>query len=330
MNAYSPPHCLTFAPVKLIFHDAATRVRQIFDCHSLPDELETAITSVYEEFDGDRNMLAVRSSATLEDQPDRSYAGQYTSYLNVASPESLRAAVKNCWASLWSERALSYRFQAGIENADIAMAVVIQRLVAADTAGVLFTANPVTGARDEFHINASHGLGEKVVSGTISPDDYVLDRNSLEIKSTRLGTNSERQEHEPSDNVRVTANESTPIDAAYLNAPQLKELGRQALAIERSFGGTPQDIEFAFSDGKLWILQSRPITQLPPEPLRDVRWEPPEPGAYLQRSQWVEHVPDPVCTLFEDLHMRRSLQKAWGSESRTPWQSRFRRHATTQ
>lgn len=297
---------------KLVFHRAEARVRQEFDSHPLTDKLKTTIASIYEELGGDRQILAVRSSATLEDQPEQSFAGQHASFLNVRNLETLLVAVKDCWASLWSERALSYRFQAGIANADLAMAVVIQRLVAADVAGVAFTANPVTGARDEILVNASRGLGEHVVSGMVHPDEFVLDRPTFTVKSSRLGNEPKHQERRATDDAHALSGESFPIGDACLDASQLANLGHQALAIEKLFDSTPQDIEWAISDGELWILQSRPITRLPPKPLRDVRWDPPEPGAYLQRSQWVEHVPEPVCTLFEDLHMHRSLQAAWG------------------
>ena len=297
---------------KLVFNKAALRVRTLFDRQPLTDDLNTALASVYEELGGDQHPLAVRSSATLEDQPEQSFAGQHASYLNITGFEALTEAVKNCWISLWSERALSYRYQVGITNTDVAMAVVIQRLVLADVSGVLFTANPVTGERNEIHINASYGLGEAVVSGSVNPDEFVLDRSTFGVQSSRFGTGADHQEEDAIDNVRIRSDESPQFGNACLESSQLTTLGHQAVAIEKTFRGIPQDIEWAFSGDELWILQSRAITRLPPEPLRDVRWNPPEPGAYLQRSQWVEHVPDPVSTLFEDLHMRRSLQEAWG------------------
>lgn len=297
---------------QLVFSGAEARIRRLFNSYPLTAELKSAITSVYEEFGGSDRTLAVRSSATLEDQAEQSFAGQHASYLNIAGIDALTEAVRNCWVSLWSERALSYRFQVGIENTEVAMAIVIQRLVSADISGVMFTANPVSGARNEIHINASHGFGEAVVSGAVDPDEFVLDRLSLGVKSTRLGFRpnqiNERAIHDDSEDSGDVAQSAESC----LEPPQLTMLADQAVAIEKLFSGDPQDIEWAFCEGRLFILQSRAITQLPPEPLTDVSWDPPEPGAYLQRSQWVEHVPDPVCTLFEDLHMGRSLQEAWG------------------
>ena len=295
-----------------LFSEAEVRVRELFSRHAITDELETTIASVYENLGGDHQPLAVRSSATLEDQPEQSFAGQHASYLNITSISALTQAVKDCWTSLWSERALSYRFQTGIKNTDVDMAVVIQRMISADVAGVVFTANPVTGERNEILINASHGLGEAVVSGAVDPDEFVLDRPTFGVKSTRLGVSSERATEHAVEDVIAQSNETTQTAKACLESSQLTTLGRQCVDIEKLFHGLPQDIEWAFGEGRLWILQSRAITRLPPEPLLDVRWAAPEPGAYLQRSQWVEHVPDPVCPLFEDLHMRRSLQEAWG------------------
>lgn len=296
----------------LVFTGAAARVRELLERVVLTDDLLDTLTSVYDELGQNDRPLAVRSSATVEDQPSHSFAGQHATYLNVSGMEALIEAVRNCWISLWSERALSYRYQVGIKNTDVAMAIVIQELVSADVAGVMFTANPVTGVRDEIHISASFGLGERVVSGTVDPDDFVLDRSTFNIKSIRLGSGLV-QDNENSDR-RGTSQSTTDelIDKACLARSELSTLGHQGIAIENLFSALPQDIEWAFSDGELWLLQSRAITNLPPEPLENVQWEPPEPGAYLQRSQWVEHVPDPVCTLFEDLHMRRSLQEAWG------------------
>ena len=296
----------------VVFSEAETRVRRLFDSHHLTDELKSTIASAYELLDGDRHQLAVRSSATVEDQPEHSFAGQHASYLHVTNLETLCTAVRDCWVSLWSERALSYRFQVGIKNTDVSMAVVIQRMVSSDVAGVVFTANPTTGARNEILINASHGFGEAVVSGTVDPDEFVLDRPAFGVKTTRLGTTSDQDEEHNVDVGGDQSDDATRSATACLTAAQLTTLGQRAVAIEQLFHDNPQDIEWAFGEGELWILQSRPITRLPPKPLGNVRWDSPEPGAYLQRSQWVEHVPDPVCTLFEDLHMRRSLQEAWG------------------
>ena len=296
----------------LVFTDAEARVRALFDGLLLTGELTELITRIYDKLEGHDRALAVRSSATVEDRPTHSFAGQHATYLNITSLEALIESVRNCWASLWSERALSYRHQVGIKNNDIAMGVVVQQLISVDVAGVAFTANPVSGARNEIYINASHGLGEAVVSGSVDPDEFVLDRTTFEVKSSRLGSRGKQTNKHSGQDFDDQSVETEPSAKPCLASSQLNVLGDQAIAVEKLFGGTPQDIEWAFGEGELWLLQSRAITRLPPEPLEHVRWDPPEPGAYLQRSQFVEHVPDPVCTLFEDLHMRRSLQEAWG------------------
>ena len=297
---------------KLVFTGAVESIRALFSSVAISDELIEAITIVYDELGRNSRPLAVRSSATVEDQPSHSFAGQHATYLNIVGLDTLIDAVRNCWVSLWSDRALSYRYQVGIKNNDVAMAVVVQQLVSAEVAGVMFTANPVTGDRKEIHINASQGLGDAVVSGTVDPDDFVLDRFTFEVKSIRRGSRQVGDNEKSSESQNSQSSETVLADESCLAPPELTMLGHQGVAIENLFGDVPQDIEWAFANGKLWFLQSRAITNLPPEPLRNVRWDPPEPGAYLQRSQWVEHVPDPVCTLFEDLHMRRSLQEAWG------------------
>lgn len=297
---------------KLDFSEAAATIHGFFASHELPAELNGPIRDLFANLDGPNQALAVRSSAIAEDQPEHSFAGQHASYLDINGFEALTRAIKNTWASLWSEQALSYRFQNGISNSDVAMATVVQRLISADVAGVLFTANPVTGARDEIHVNASYGLGENVVSGIVDPDEFVLDYNSFSVKSTRLGTKKSTKNRRDSPENHSHSASPEQANIACLSSTQLKTLGKCAKNIQMLFDGTPLDIEWAFKADELWILQARVITSLPPEPLRDIRWDPPEPGAYLQRTQWVEHVPDPVCTLFEDLHMRRSMQEAWG------------------
>lgn len=285
----------------LDFSQAESHIQSIFNEHPLTEELHANIAAMYDFLDGPVRPLAVRSSATLEDQPQQSFAGQHASFLDIQRFEAFVDAIKHCWVSLWSERALSYRYHSGILNTHVAMAVVIQQYIEADVAGVLFTANPLTGERNHMLVNANPGPGELVVSGDVDPDTFVLDRPTLSVKSTRFG---QRQASEDDG----TENK----ELACLSDQQLTRLGSLAEKIEKLFADTPQDIEWVFGEDELWVLQSRAITNLPPEPLTNVRWDPPEPGAYLQRTQWVEHVPDPVSTLFEDLHMRQSLQAAWG------------------
>jgi pyruvate,water dikinase len=179
--------------------------------------------------------VAVRSSACAEDSEAASYAGQQETFLHVEGGAAVRARVVDCWASFFSERALFYRSHKGSLE-DLAMAVVVQRMVDAEKAGVLFTANPVNARRDELVVEAVFGLGEQVVSGEVTPDHYVLDRAGAR-KRDRL------------------ANGGVLGDDELL---ALAELGQQ---LESHFG-SPQDVEWAIADGTLWLLQSRPVTTL--------------------------------------------------------------------
>ena len=140
-------------------------IRGLFSGSDIPDEITRAIVEAYEKLPGIHPPVAVRSSATAEDLPGASFAGQQETYLNISSPEAVVEAVKQCWASLWTARAIAYRARMGIPAEGIALAVAVQRLVPAEAAGILFTANPVTGDRGEAVISASWGLGEAVVGG---------------------------------------------------------------------------------------------------------------------------------------------------------------------
>ncbi len=214
--------------------------------------------------------------------------------------------MRRCWASLWSARAIAYRERQGFRHDQAAVAVVIQRLVSAEVSGILFTANPVTGARDEIIINAALGLGEAVVGGLTTPDSFTLDHTTLRVRERRTG----RQEVET-----VLAEHGTterPLgpekaDGPTLDDAQLVRLTEMGLNIEHHFGA-PQDVEWAYADGRFWVLQARPITILPPAPPEDVRWEPPFPGSAWWRRQVVENLPEPLSPLFDELYLREGLE----------------------
>ncbi|QXV55747.1 PEP/pyruvate-binding domain-containing protein [Amycolatopsis sp. TNS106] len=196
---------------------------------------EKEVIDAYQRLGGGR--VSVRSSATAEDLPDASFAGQQDTFLDIDGPASLVEAIHKCWRSLHSDRAVAYRAAAGIDDA--AMAVVIQRMIDPATAGVLFTANPITGCRTEMIIDAARGLGTAIVDGTVVPDHYVLDHHA------RTGPH---------------------LPEGCLGTLELERLRDAGLRLQRHFG-SPQDIEWAIdSDGVLWLLQSRPITTLFPLP----------------------------------------------------------------
>lgn len=228
----------------------AARARALIAEAPIPRAVDAAIRTAYAGMGGTLP-VAVRSSATAEDLPFASFAGQQDSYLDVAGADGVVEAVRRCWASLWSDRAVAYRSANGIGNRGIGLAVVVQSMVDAATAGVLFTANPVTGNRTETVINASQGSGQAVVSGAVNPDQFVL-----ETASGRL--------------VQRTPGGTEPGRAG-LAGQRLQELTALGDAVQRLFGA-PQDIEWVIdAGGTVWLTQSRPITTLYPLPE-------PEPG----------------------------------------------------
>jgi pyruvate,water dikinase len=284
---------------------ASARITTLFEDLSLPDDLAEEILAAYRALGAPP--VAVRSSATTEDLPGASFAGQQATSLNVRGEDGMLGAVRRCWASLWSARAIAYRERQRFRHDRAAVAVVVQRLVPAEVSGVLFTANPVSGARDEIVINAALGLGEAVVGGLTTPDSFTLDRKTLTVLERQTG----RQEVET-----VLAEHGTaerPLDPERAAQPtlddaQLTRLAEIGIDIEDHFG-SPQDIEWAYAaDGHLWVLQARPITNLPPAPLGDVRWEPPFPNSAWWRRQVVENLPEPLSPLFDELYLREGLE----------------------
>jgi rifampicin phosphotransferase len=232
----------------------------------IPDFLAQAIAEAYEDLgDGEPVPVAVRSSATAEDLPQASFAGQQDTYLNVVGVESLLDAVRRCWASLWTDRAVSYRATNGIDPRGVRLAVAVQRMVDASVAGVLFTANPVTGRRRQAVIDASPGLGEAVVSGMVNPDHFVVNTATGEIVERRLGDKRVAimaGSGGGTERVELDAGE----DGASLSDGQVLALARLGERVEEHYG-MPQDTEWAIDDdGGIWLLQARPITTLFPLP----------------------------------------------------------------
>ena len=291
----------------LSFDGAADSIQALIGKPELPEEIADEIVKAYGTLQGENPSVAVRSSANAEDLPDMSFAGQQDTYLNVRGEQALLAAVQNCWASLWTARAISYRHQMGIDQDAVAMAVVVQLMVPSDVSGILFTANPVTGERSEIIINASFGLGEAVVSGQVTPDTFVMDRESLKSKETTIGTKEQQIVSDGDQGVRLEDITEDARDESSLSEGELKALGSLALKIEKHYGGVPQDIEWAIAEGRLFLLQSRPITNLPPQPIPDV-WEPAPPARVMVRRQIVENIPGPCCPLFEELYLWEGMQ----------------------
>ena len=220
----------------------SAEVRGILEAIALPEDLAAAITGSLARL-GESAAYAVRSSATAEDLPTASFAGQHDTYLNLVGPAAILQHVRRCWASLFSERAVSYRLHHGFDSRKVHMAVVIQRMVEAEAAGVLFTADPVTSNRKVASVEAAFGLGEALVSGRVNPDVYKVRDGEVVAKAIA----PERQEQPALTEAQVV---------------RLVQLGRR---IETHFG-RPQDIEWCRVDDDFQIVQSRPITTLFPIP----------------------------------------------------------------
>ena len=293
------------------FDSASQQIQALFAEAELTDELKAQIGSAYTAFGAGEPPVAVRSSANAEDLPDLSFAGQQDTYLNIRGRDAVYASVRDCWASLWTARAISYRHEHAIAQEAVAMAVVVQKMVPSEVSGILFTANPATGERSEMIVNASFGLGEAIVGGEITPDTYIIDRDALTVKETIIGSKEHMMVSAAGQGTDTRELSAAERKQSSLAEPVLRELAQLAIAVEQHFG-QPQDIEWAVVNRTLSLLQSRPITNLPPAPLKEVRWEKPDmpdwvPENPLLRKNLVEHIPGPVSPLFEDLYLKDAV-----------------------
>ena len=270
--------------------ELAARARGLITAAELPPRIASEVLSAYHALDsgqgpdsapgpdpgaGSGVPVAVRSSATAEDLPFASFAGQQDTYLNVVGADALLAAVRDCWASLWTDRAVAYRASRNIDPSTVALAVVVQRMVDAAAAGVMFTANPVTGRRRESVIDASPGLGEAVVSGAVNPDHFVVDTASGRILERRAG-DKRLVIRALSGGGTESIDQPASADKPCLTDRQVRELAALGAKAEDHYGA-PQDTEWAIDNaGKAWLTQSRPITTLYPLADKVLRGEVPE------------------------------------------------------
>ncbi|WP_409300017.1 PEP/pyruvate-binding domain-containing protein [Peribacillus sp. SCS-155] len=238
---------------------ASSIIRTAIETLTLPQELEQVIIDSYKRLCPDDGPVAVRSSATAEDLPEASFAGQQDTYLGVVTAEQVLHRVKCCWASCFTDRAIAYRVRHGIKEEQVAGAVVVQKLIEADKAGVMFTVNPITKGQ-EVVIEACWGLGEALVSGEVTPDQYIVDKstgstiNVSVLPKLQMIVRSEKEVKHlpvPADKVR----------AQVLNNNELSRLNEVAGNLEQFFGA-PQDVEWAIKLGKVYLLQSRPVTTM--------------------------------------------------------------------
>ncbi|HEU4324727.1 MAG TPA: PEP/pyruvate-binding domain-containing protein [Roseiflexaceae bacterium] len=255
---------------------ASAEIRAHLEALPVPEDLAEAAAHAYHDLaercralgllppGRDELAVAVRSSATAEDLPDASFAGQQDTLLNIAGTDALLAAIKRCWSSLWTPRAIAYRARNGFRHEQVALSVIVQVMVDAEVAGVLFTADPLNGTRTHLAVNAAWGLGEAIVSGLVTPDTWTLDRSG-QVLSSEPGEKAVMVAYAPGGGTVERAVPTAERARPSLNAGQLHDLAALGVRAEQFFGA-PQDIEWAVAGGRLWLLQSRPITTLFPLP----------------------------------------------------------------
>ena len=239
-------------------------VRAILEKLPLPAEVEEAVVKAWQEL-GEKYAYAVRSSATAEDLPHASFAGQQDTYLNVKGKDALLASVKRCFISLFTDRAILYRAQNGIDPREVALSAVVQRMVEPEVAGILFTAEPVTGDRYIVSIDASFGLGEALVSGIVTADLYQVDKRTYTVTKRQIADKHVAVRSLAAGGTEQVALGDTKRTAAALTDDQVLELTELGCRIETHYG-KPQDVEWALVGDTFYITQARPITSLYPLP----------------------------------------------------------------
>jgi pyruvate,water dikinase len=234
----------------------AADIQAIVTAIRLEEDLVAEVTTAYNAL-GDEVFVAVRSSACAEDGEVASFAGQQETYLNVVGSEEVLDRVVRCWASFFSERALFYRHRKG-SLADLGMAVAVQRQIASDKSGVMFTTDPIRRRTDQMVVEAVLGLGESVVSGMVTPDNYVVRRDGR-LKKAHVGSQDRKIVQKDAGGTRTVHLDDDTASAQVLDEVELARLAAIGLQIEQEFG-SPQDIEWAIENHELFVLQSRPIT----------------------------------------------------------------------
>lgn len=279
---------------------SAASVRELLDAARVPAEVEHEIVAAYEALvAGGSGPVSVRSSATAEDLPGTSFAGQQDTYLHISGASAVVAAVQRCWASLWSGRAVAYRHQQGFDHESVLLAVVVQEMFPSNVSGVLFTANPLTSNPHQFVLNMSWGLGEAIVSGQVNPDQLVIAKGSMEVVDRQLGDKLVMTVADESGQGSAAvpvpheqrATQSLPDDLVW----QLCALGQQ---IEDHYG-FPQDVEWGWADGRFAVLQAREIT-----------------GANLDFGHELEtwKTPQALATMYDEQHV---WSRAYSDEVQT-------------
>jgi len=247
--------------------EASSKIKEVIIRSKMPKEIAEGVKQAYRKMGG--GLVAVRSSATAEDLPEASFAGQQSTFLNVQGEEEVVAAVKGCWASLFEARAIFYRVQQGFDHFKVGIAVPVQKMVQSEAAGVMFTLEPVSNDQSKIAIEAIYGLGEAIVSGETTPDLYMVDKSNLEVvekKITRqewqLVRNLEDNQDLEEANIRVSIAEADQAKQK-LTDEEILTLAKLGQVIEDLYQ-FPQDIEWAREQGEIYIVQTRPVTTIKP------------------------------------------------------------------
>jgi pyruvate,water dikinase len=236
-------------------------LRAVVESAPLPDDVAAAVTAAYEALAGPDQPVAVRSSATSEDSAEASFAGLQDTYLWVRGTDAVLEAVRRCWASLYSVESVTYRLRRGIAEDDLAMAVVVQRMVDSRSSGVMFTRSPLTGDRSVVCVDASWGLGSAVVSGEVTPDSFVVSKVTGEVAKRFIASKCTWHTPDPAGSGVLERDVPGEMqDIPSISAEELTELVGTARRVETHYG-SPQDIEWAIDEsGAVFLLQSRPET----------------------------------------------------------------------
>jgi len=272
---------------------ASETIDRLFAQAEIPGDLANAIVNAYAALPGSNPAVVVRSSATAEDLPDASFAGQQETYLNITGADQVLESTKKCWASLWTARAIGYRARQGIGAEGVALAVVVQLLITAEAAGIMFTANPLNGNRDEAVINAAWGLGEAVVGGAVTPDTLTVNKITGDLVARETAEKLVMT-------VRTeTGTEEGPVPNSLQKVPVLSDeqaarLTQIGAEIEELYSMS-MDIEWTLADGEFAIVQARPITAMPEAPLD---WPLPDPKGVYMRTSIADLMPEALSPLF--------------------------------
>jgi pyruvate,water dikinase len=247
-----------------VLKERSAEIRELIEQAKIPANIQKEIEKAYEQLckqEGEEVFVAIRSSATAEDLPEASFAGQQDTYLNIKGKKNVVKYVKKCWSSLYTSRAIFYRAQQNFDLGSVSIAVVVQKMVNAEKSGVMFTSHPVTGKKLAI-IEATWGLGEALVSGKVSPDTYIFDRDNKKLIEKKLGTKSIMITRDPETGESIEKEVDNSLRESFaLTEEEIQKLVSIGEVIEDLYGH-PQDVEWAIERGEIYIVQSRAITTI--------------------------------------------------------------------